>query len=412
MNVTPEQINDVIADIYAAVGSPHRFTAVLSRIRTLMNGSSAMLFTPAHGPNDGGFGFVDHFDGELFRRYCEEYCERDPWAREAKRKNLLRTGVTATDEMLISQREMQDEPFFHDVQLPMDVVRVCCSVVTAGEEPSLPFTYLSIFRGAHSRPFGENERRTAQLLVPHVRQALCLTSRLNLSDANRFSAYETLNFLDCGVLLVEQGRNIVFMNLVAERLCTKENGLRVNLRLTGGSSLQACLGRDDIALQSAIDAALQVTRSRDSAVPLVRPCPVAVHGSKRGGPLLATALPLPSRVIQMGLSRPLAVVILENPAEKKRTGKHLFQILFQFTPAECRIAHALLTGEPPKTIAERLDVSENTVRTHIKSLYKKTDTRRMAALIGLLSRLADTRAALDTGPDSSAREQQPCDAAR
>jgi DNA-binding CsgD family transcriptional regulator len=66
--------------------------------------------------------------------------------------------------------------------------------------------------------------------------------------------------------------------------------------------------------------------------------------------------------------------------------------LFRLTPAECRVAGALLAGESPKAIADRFAITENTVRTQIRSLYDKTNTRGIAALIGLFSRLAGSTA--------------------
>jgi DNA-binding CsgD family transcriptional regulator len=85
-------------------------------------------------------------------------------------------------------------------------------------------------------------------------------------------------------------------------------------------------------------------------------------------------------------------VLIEDPAQKRSSAERLFITIFRFTRAECRVAEALLAGEPPKTIANRFADSENTVRTQIRALYDKTGTRGMAALIALLSRLAQTQA--------------------
>lgn len=393
MIITPEGISAVIADIYQAVDDPEGFTPVVRHIRTLLNGSSAMLFTPTCGPESGGFGVVDHFDAELFDHYRAEYREADPWAREAARRNYLRTGVTATDEMLISQQDMQKEPFFNDVQRPMDVARVCCSVVTSGEGASLPFTYLSIFRGIGSRPFGEAERRAAQMLIPHVLQALRLTVRLKVADTGLASAYAALHALDHGVLLVDPARTIVFMNHAAERICAREHGLVVSWSSPGSCALHACSGREDLALQQSIDAALRVPRSRSTAAPPpARTTPISIHGPGGGGTVLVTALPLPPTAPTLGAVSARAIIIVEAATAKPQPAQHLFATLFRFTPAEFRVAQALLADEQPKAIAQKLKVSENTIRTHIRSLYGKTNTRRMPALISLLSRLADTSA--------------------
>lgn len=48
---------------------------------------------------------------------------------------------------------------------------------------------------------------------------------------------------------------------------------------------------------------------------------------------------------------------------------------FGLTKAECRIVDALALMEAPSTIAERLEVSVHTVRTHIRRIYSKLKVR-------------------------------------
>lgn len=54
---------------------------------------------------------------------------------------------------------------------------------------------------------------------------------------------------------------------------------------------------------------------------------------------------------------------------------------YQLTPAEVRVALMLIEGLAPVEIAAGNQVSLNTIRTQIKSLLRKTDTRRQAEFI-------------------------------
>jgi DNA-binding CsgD family transcriptional regulator len=110
------------------------------------------------------------------------------------------------------------------------------------------------------------------------------------------------------------------------------------------------------------------------------------------GKLLLTALPLTQNAHQLARDQAKVVIFVDDPAAKLSAGNGIFTVLFGFTPAECRVAEALLAGESPKVIADRFAITENTVRTQIRSLYDKTSTRGMAALIGLLTRLSGGRA--------------------
>ena len=91
MLITHERLSETIADVYASVGRPESFNGVLRRIRTLLNASSGMLFTPFRDPSDGGFGFVDHVNTDLFANYRAYYWDKDPWAREGERKIIIIT---------------------------------------------------------------------------------------------------------------------------------------------------------------------------------------------------------------------------------------------------------------------------------------------------------------------------------
>jgi DNA-binding CsgD family transcriptional regulator len=71
----------------------------------------------------------------------------------------------------------------------------------------------------------------------------------------------------------------------------------------------------------------------------------------------------------------------------------MLQQLYGFTPAETEIANGLATGFSPEGIASIRGASVETVRSQIKSLLLKTDTRRQIDLVRLLCRLPDSPAA-------------------
>jgi DNA-binding NarL/FixJ family response regulator len=395
MVITHERLSETIADVYASVGRPQSFNGVLRRIRTLLNASSGMLFTPFRDPSEGGFGFVDHVNTALFTKYRAYYWDKDPWAREGERKGLIVTGSVVWDEALISEHALGKEEIYPDLMIPMDTTRICCSIVMGDEDTVVPRTYLSVYRGLGSRPFTEEERTALQLLGPHVLQAIRLAYRLEFAESALASAYSALHEVACGVVVVDRDKWIVFMNRPAERLCSGERGLHISRQLHSEPVLRAARAQEDPAFQQAIDSAIRLFALNSCDRP--RSTPVAVHGALELGPLLITALPLPPNMRRTVSKTARAVVLLEDPAQKHLAGERLFVTLFGFTSAERRVAKALLEGEHPKAIAERFDVSENTIRTHIKALYEKTNTRRMGALLSMLSPVLATRAAAAFG---------------
>jgi DNA-binding CsgD family transcriptional regulator len=62
--------------------------------------------------------------------------------------------------------------------------------------------------------------------------------------------------------------------------------------------------------------------------------------------------------------------------------------LFGLTSAEARLAQHLARGDSVEEIAQTLCIKMSTARTQLAAIFAKTDTRRQAKLVAILSRLA------------------------
>lgn len=67
-------------------------------------------------------------------------------------------------------------------------------------------------------------------------------------------------------------------------------------------------------------------------------------------------------------------VLVPDAAEPLSPG--VLAALHQLTPAEARLAARLVGGEELVMASERLGVSMNTLRTHLRSIFSKSDTSR------------------------------------
>jgi len=67
---------------------------------------------------------------------------------------------------------------------------------------------------------------------------------------------------------------------------------------------------------------------------------------------------------------------------------HLLREIFDLTSAEVRLAQRMAQGESLAEIAHALDIKMSTARTQLASLFAKTNTKRQAKLVAILSRIA------------------------
>ena len=86
--------------------------------------------------------------------------------------------------------------------------------------------------------------------------------------------------------------------------------------------------------------------------------------------------------------RSSAILFVTASERTRRPDPALLEQLLNFTPAEARLAVALVTGKTMQEVAEEAGVSLNTVRTHLKRIFSKAGVSRQAELIRQLTAIA------------------------
>jgi len=75
---------------------------------------------------------------------------------------------------------------------------------------------------------------------------------------------------------------------------------------------------------------------------------------------------------------------LTDPRRPIETSEEILQRLFGLTPREASVLRALVQGSDPRTIAESLGISQDTVRGHLKSIMQTIGANRQADLVRLV----------------------------
>jgi DNA-binding CsgD family transcriptional regulator len=100
-------------------------------------------------------------------------------------------------------------------------------------------------------------------------------------------------------------------------------------------------------------------------------------------PLILLALPTEER----GASGPQTILILVDLGISPRPACRSLQKIFGLTPNEARLATAMAGGESLEEIAGATNVTVDTLRKQLASIFEKTDTHRQSELVGLLAKL-------------------------
>jgi DNA-binding CsgD family transcriptional regulator len=86
-----------------------------------------------------------------------------------------------------------------------------------------------------------------------------------------------------------------------------------------------------------------------------------------------------------------AIIFMLDPARPPALPPQWIMDAYTLTRAEAQVALQASLGHSVSTIGIRLEISPNTVKTHLRRVFAKTGVRGQAELVGLLSALRSVR---------------------
>ena len=85
-------------------------------------------------------------------------------------------------------------------------------------------------------------------------------------------------------------------------------------------------------------------------------------------------------------SRACLMVFISDPEASQQTPpRQLLTDLFGLTAAEALVASLLAQGMSIQQVAEHLELSEGTIRSHLKHIFAKVEVNRQADLVRVIS---------------------------
>lgn len=189
-------------------------------------------------------------------------------------------------------------------------------------------------------------------------------------EAERRIVSSALDAVPMAVVVVDRNATIRYANMAGERVLDQKDGLLV---LQG--RLSAARSADNSQLRLRIESVL--TEGDESGM-----SPWAAMRLER-----ADGVAWFIRIAPLGLiARPasdsnVAIVLINDPKIPSKPSAAALRQLHGLTYAEAEILGRLTMGMRLQEIARELDISVETVRTHLKAIFTKTGTSRQAELV-------------------------------
>ncbi len=307
-----------------------------------------------------------------FRSAYAQFAPRNPWFLSS---DEYTAGRVLTGDELLSNRDLVKTDFYRDLLEPRGLLH-CVAGVAVRHGPLIH--YISLLRGQDQPAFGEREKAHLRTVLAHVTLAL----------GNRWRQRETSDLVRVltGIfdhyphpfLLVDREGRLVHGNRSAAPQALESVGLCLE-----DGVVTAALPGDRPALRQAI---------RDVAGAAAKTAPEATHavmlsvpGSRH--PSVVSVHPASSMLdAESGEVAALVLLTAPNPGLDHDLRTCSFVRQFGLSPAQARVGVMIVSGHSLAETARKLHVSDNTVRSHLKVIFQKTNTHGQVELVHLHTR--------------------------
>jgi DNA-binding CsgD family transcriptional regulator len=371
-----DRLLDLIEQIYQASVDPTLWPTFLRSLAdTLGAVSGNFAYTDAGSPH-GRIGIAVNFDPQMQVDYDAYFGRIDPWAEAGRVAGLFRTGCVLPSQAVVPHDQLLHTEFYDGFGRRFGMARGLSGMINC--EPSA-IAAISLFMPESYEAYDEAEVALIRRLLPHLKRALDIHAHVSAVEARVGALSFSVERFACGVIFLDRRGGVLTLNGIARSLVDAHDGLSINDR-----TLEATNREDTLKIRRLVHG-LDVDRHGAAAQSggIVR---LRRGSGKR--PLVAVIAPLRPTPLQRELPdaplQPGVVVFVHDPEREIGSHEQHLARLFALTPAEARVAWAMLKGDRIDEIADRLAVSINTVRTHLKRLFAKTDTRRQSELVRTL----------------------------
>lgn len=349
------RIDELIKLIYEAAADPSRWNDFLSRFTQAIHATSAVFLIHDKTFRKGSVSAGGGFDPAWNRPYEERFVSIDPWMQHRFLSRAVELG-----EQILSEHELMRTEFYNEFLRHQEWLH-CCGVLTSEDQWSTSF--ISALRSKRGGVFTHEEIALFEALAPHLQIAVRIHERIAGLECGLSAATAALDRFGAGVIIVDSDARLILMNRRGEAVLQRRDGLTL---LSDG--LRAAARSETSKLRNAIAAV-----SSQPGAAVQRPGTVLLISRPSGAKsfeVLVSPLP-PSSML--GKGRPAAALFITDPEQETQLDPTALRNLFGLTPAEIRLATALVEGRSVEDYAETAGISSNTARTHVKRIYRRPE---------------------------------------
>lgn len=367
-----ERALPLIESIYASAVEPGGWNRLAHELSDAF-GRAAVAISMPHPDSELPFDmFPVHLREEMRPVFLRHLIKGLPWGPPF-------TGAAKSRFVFASERlpdaELAKTPFYREFMEPQGLAPQGPITHEIATTAVGKFAGIVIYRRVGCRPFDDDDIALGNLLVPHLERGYAVYSQLGGVRRARIALAEILDRLPTGVIVFDARHALVIVNRAARRILDLRDGISIER----GRPRLADRREDDVfqmLLTKACEVALKGARAVGDVMQVTRP-----SGRRALALMVAPLLDVPQGSAE---GEAIAVAFIADPDTGPVTTTQVLEQLYALTHAEAELVRLLSEGRSLEEVATARGVTMNTVRSQLKQVFSKTDTKRQGELVRLV----------------------------
>jgi DNA-binding CsgD family transcriptional regulator/PAS domain-containing protein len=353
--------------IYDAAIDNGLWREILTQIADLTASQGGILFGQSLRTQTVYFDFNGRLSEDCTKAYQERHFD-NVFNRHMSHQPV---GAIVYSDEIIELNDLRQTAFYDDIFRPQQLAHSAMIALASQNGFQAAF---NICRTSRQGVFGKHERRLLSALVPHMRRSIALGLRSNAYQAVHRAAFEVIERLPDGFVVLDASLRTIYANPAARAF---ESG--------GALTLCPSPGCAEKALAEQLQRLLRNT-ARGAGGALSLPASAKNHDMLT---LLATPVRghIATRLHEASLRDAAVLVFIVDIARRRRIAVEQIRQAYGLTWSEARVAIGVGSGMSGIEVASAMNLSPNTVKSHLRNVFAKTATQRQSELARLVSAL-------------------------
>lgn len=360
----------LLGALYSGAEDTSPWLEFLTSLKSILNLQDSFLFLRPPSHDDGGLmfscGLVEPVTPDNPSNiYTEQFYAVDPLVN-------LNIGEVVCLSDLISDEGLIVSDIY---QYGMKPYGIHYSLGIDFEYDNQERFSIRLSRSLEQGDFTQAEREFMALLAEHVQRAVCSAQKQMQLDGVQQMWVKSFSAKAIGVVILDKTGSILRSNSLAEQFLQEKDGLSARHKRLHLKNAEL-----NLQLKTYIDEALETQRHAKT----VKVNALSVPRVSGRSVYELVIKPVPIRPLMESRCSPHLNVFIFSQEGGVEVNLRLLMKLYRLTATEASVAIKLAQGSTLDDVVESMNVSRNTVRTHLRSIFSKTGTNQQSVLVSLV----------------------------